>query len=104
MGGIKGVRYCKVVSVSDDTDCDLIKVKLSPEDDGSNSDGEYAFPLLPKMLHVKPKVGEGVFVFLTVIQSCHNKHDRQYSVNSQNPLYNSFIFVYDTGVIFPCKS
>jgi len=68
MGAIKGVRYCQVVSVSDDTDSDLIKVKILPEDSAYGEDYSklpYAFPLLPKMLHVKPKVGEGVFVFLT---------------------------------------
>lgn len=68
MGAIKGVRYCQVVSVSDDTDSDLIKVKILPEDSAYGDDYSklpYAFPLLPKMLHVKPKVGEGVFVFLT---------------------------------------
>lgn len=66
MGSIKGVRYCKVISISDDTDSDLIKVRISPEDDGLSDDSKipYAFPLLPKMFHVKPKVGEGVFVFL----------------------------------------
>ena len=66
MGSIRGVRYCKVISVSDDTDSDLIKVKLSPDDDAYENVSQlpYAFPLLPKMLHVKPKVGEGVFVFL----------------------------------------
>lgn len=68
MGAIKGVRYCQVVSVSDDTDSDLIKVKILPEDGAYGNDYSklpYAFPLLPKMLHVKPKVGEAVFVFLT---------------------------------------
>ena len=68
MGAIKGVRYCQVVSVSDDTDSDMIKVKILPEDSAYGNDYSklpYAFPLLPKMLHVKPKVGEAVFVFLT---------------------------------------
>jgi hypothetical protein len=68
MGAIKGVRYCQVVSVSDDTDSDMIKVKILPEDSAYGDDYSqlpYAFPLLPKMVHVKPKVGEAVFVFLT---------------------------------------
>lgn len=67
MGVIKDVRYCRVISVYDDTDSDLIQVRISPEDDGQKNDSElpYAFPLLPKMFHVKPKVNEAVFVFLT---------------------------------------
>lgn len=68
MGAIKGVRYCQVVNVSDDTDSDMIKVKVLPEDGAYGDDYSklpYAFPLLPKMFHVKPKVGEAVFVFLT---------------------------------------
>lgn len=64
-GEISVVRYCKVVSIDDDTDADRIKVRLYPEDnDKSLSEIDYAFPLLPKMFHVKPKVGEGVFILL----------------------------------------
>lgn len=64
-GKILGVRYCKVLSVSDDADADRIKVKLSPEDNYKTLDKiDYAFPLLPKAIHIKPKEGEGVFVFL----------------------------------------
>lgn len=66
-GKIQNVRFCKVVSVSDDTDADRIKVRLSPEDNSKDiSEIDYAFPLLPKMLHIKPKVGEAVLIFLAV--------------------------------------
>lgn len=64
-GKIQVVRFCKVISVDDDTDADRIKIRLSPEDNSKTIDEiDYAFPLLPKMFHVKPKVGEAVFVFL----------------------------------------
>lgn len=66
-GKIEVIRFCKVISVSDDTDADRIKVRLSPEDNHkSDSDLDYAFPILPKMFHVKPKVGEAVLVLLAV--------------------------------------
>lgn len=31
-GRISGIRFCKVLSITDDTDADRIKVRLSPED------------------------------------------------------------------------
>ena len=66
-GKIQTVRFCKVISISDDTDADRIKVRLSPEDNSKSIDEiDYAFPILPKMSHVKPKVGEAVLVLLAV--------------------------------------
>lgn len=66
-GKMPVVRFCNVISVNDDTDADRIKVRLIPEDNSKTIDEiDYAFPLLPKMFHVKPKVGEAVFVFLAV--------------------------------------
>ena len=66
-GKIQTVRFCKVISISDDTDADRIKVRLIPEDNSKSIDEiDYAFPLLPKMFHVKPKVGEAVLVLLAV--------------------------------------
>ena len=66
-GEISNVRFCKVLSIDDDTDADRIKVRLSPEDNSKTLDElDYAFPLLPKMLHVKPKVGEAVAVLLGI--------------------------------------
>ena len=61
-----GVRFCKVLSIDDDTDADRIKVRLLPEDNSikETKDLEYVFPLLPKVFHVKPKVGEAVLVLL----------------------------------------
>ena len=66
-GRIPVIRYCQVISIDDNTDADRIKVRLSPEDNSKSMDEiDYAFPLLPKLLHVKPKVGEGVLVLLSV--------------------------------------
>lgn len=66
-GKISLVRFCKVISVDDDADADRIKVRLSPEDNSKTIDDiDYAFPLLPKMLHIKPKVGEAVLVLLAI--------------------------------------
>ena len=44
---------------------ELIKVRLEP-DDAKRSEGSipYAIPALPKMLHIKPKVGEAVIVLV----------------------------------------
>lgn len=57
------IKICQVVSVDDETDGGRIRARVLPEDrDLSNSEIPYAFPLLPKMLHIKPKVGEAVMV------------------------------------------
>jgi hypothetical protein len=66
-GDIQVVRFCKVISVKDDTDAGRIKVRLSPEDNSKDiNEIDYAFPLLPKTFYVKPKVGEAVLIFLAV--------------------------------------
>lgn len=72
---VQNVRYCKVLSVQDATDSDLIQVRLEPEDNGIKNDKDlpYAFPLLPKMFHVKPKQGEGVFVFVAVSDNSNSQ-------------------------------
>lgn len=61
------IKYGKVLSVDDNQDSDRIKVRIIPDDNSKTFDElPYAFPLLPKALHVKPKVNEGVFVFFMV--------------------------------------
>lgn len=52
----------KVVSIEDDKAGDRIRVRL-PNSDKNVDEVQYAFPLLPKHLHIKPKVGEAVMVF-----------------------------------------
>lgn len=84
------IKLCEVLSVYDDADGARIKVHLSPEDDGKNfNDIPYAFPLLPKMLHIKPKVKEGVLVLLT---ETGNGYSNRYYVGPiiSQPQYLSF--------------
>jgi hypothetical protein len=60
------LKICQVFDIYDETDGERIKVRLSPEDDKkSDADIPFAYPLLPKLLHIKPKVGELVLVVLT---------------------------------------
>lgn len=65
MNEILNVRVCVVASVDDDKDANRIKVKLEPEDNGKSLENiPYAIPLLPQMIHIKPKVGEAVLLLL----------------------------------------
>lgn len=59
------VRESKVVSVDDKYDGSRIRVRLGGLD-GNVPDSQlpYCFPLLPKLIHITPKVGEAVIVFL----------------------------------------
>ena len=60
------LKICQVMDVYDDADGERIKVRLKPEDDKVKDEKiPYVYPLLPKMLHIKPKVGELVLVVLT---------------------------------------
>jgi hypothetical protein len=60
------IKICQVSDIYDETDGDRIKVRLSPEDDKvADKNIPYALPLLPKLMHIKPKVGEFVLILLT---------------------------------------
>lgn len=61
------IRLCEVLSVEDDKAGLRIKVRLDPEDGNIKyvEDLPFAFPLLPKLLHVNPKIGECVMVILS---------------------------------------
>lgn len=92
------VRLCKVISTIDDTDGDRIKVRFNPEDNHITNINEipWAFPILPKFLHVKPKVGECVFVLTAqgddgnsqryylgpVISQPHHMDDEPYTLDA----------------------
>jgi hypothetical protein len=52
----------KVESLSDEFDGERIKARIKNVDD-RYTELPYAFPLLPKTLHVKPKIGEAVIIF-----------------------------------------
>ena len=61
--------FCRVESVFDENDGLRIKVRIPTIDPLERDDPglkrvPYAFPLLPKHLHVNPRVGEMVLVFL----------------------------------------
>lgn len=65
-GKITGVRYGWVVNNADPTGAGRVAVRLAP-DDNNKKNGQIditAFPLMPKMFYVRPKIGEGVFVLL----------------------------------------
>lgn len=77
--------YGRVVSVDDITDSMLIKA-LVPEFDGTksiNDESLNAFPLLPKVLPIYPKVGEGVLVWLMNEKSPNEKRFYMGPVTSQ---------------------
>ncbi len=70
------LKFCQVIDVYDETDGERIKVKLSPEDDNRDiKDIPYAHPLLPKLIHIKPKIGETVLVVLMEVDNGYsNRH------------------------------
>lgn len=60
------IRFCQVLYVQDDFAGLRIKVRLKYEDSDIKLDKDlpYCSPLLPKMIHINPKVGELVLVIL----------------------------------------
>lgn len=88
-GKIEDVRCCPVISVDDETDAGQIKVRLHPyDDDKTINEIPYAFPLLPKMFYVKPKVMELVIVFLAIANDGNSQ--RYYIgpvISQENKLY-----------------
>lgn len=93
-GKLPVVRFCKVISIEDETDADRIKVRLSPEDNSKTDEElDYAFPLLPKSIHVKPKVGEAVLVLLAITNDGNSQRYYIGPVISQDHrLYNDPYF------------
>ena len=61
------IRLCEVLSVEDDNAGLRIKVRIDPDDGDVQyiDDLPYAYPLLPKLIHINPKVGECVMVILS---------------------------------------
>jgi len=63
------IYYGEVVSIEDDTDGGRIKVKIQDLDNKTpNGDLPWCYPLVPKFLHVYPKVGEVVRIFIEDIK------------------------------------
>ena len=59
-------RVCKVEDVKDDQNGLRIKIRLHPEDNNlQDEDIPWCFPLMPKHLHVNPKIGEMVLVLFS---------------------------------------
>lgn len=57
--------YGKVVSNNDELGANRIKVRVKGVDDGVSSDNlPFSFPLIQKFVHIIPKVGETVLIFL----------------------------------------
>lgn len=66
------IRLGIVTDVYDDTDGDRIRVHIVPEDEGVEND-VYAFPAMPKILHIKPKVNEYVLVITAIATDGHSQ-------------------------------
>ena len=85
----------EVLSIDDIYGGDRIKVRLLPEDGiKSVSEIAYAFPLLPKILHIKPKVGECVAIVCAID---NNKNSQRYYIGPvisqpQNLYYSDYQF------------
>lgn len=67
--GLGEVEYVEGGSFSFDDDANAGRIKVRVDSDGNKTTEElaYAFPLLPKSLHVLPQVGEGVIVLVSKI-------------------------------------
>lgn len=87
---ISGFRICEVISIDDENDAGRIKVRLTPEDNPlRDSELPFAYPLLPKMFHVMPKVGEAVYVDL------RNANDATSLRRYIGPIISQKDFLYD---------
>jgi hypothetical protein len=56
-------EICKVLRSEDPEGGDRIIARLSGDNDKTDNELPWAHPLLPKVLHIKPKVGEIVIIF-----------------------------------------
>lgn len=60
------LKIAKVIQNNDENCGFRIKARIFSEDDNlSDNELPYAFPLLPKMMHVLPKIGEAVLIIST---------------------------------------
>lgn len=72
MADVQGVKVCEVISVEDKTGMDRIKVRMIPEDNHKTNEqiitdeNNYVFPALPKLVFLKPKVGECTLVIVAI--------------------------------------
>jgi hypothetical protein len=96
----------KVISVDDESDGMRIKAFISGD---LANNIPYAFPLLPKMFQVRPKVGEAVMVFLSKLND--RRSDRFYvgPIVSQpqflqNAQYESSLSLFKDKILQPLES
>ena len=66
-------QICEVINVYDELGGDRIQAKPLTDSYEKNEGVPWAFPLLPKIIHVKPKVGESVLLFTIK----HGENDSQ---------------------------
>lgn len=82
-------QLAEVIEIVDSKDGDRIKAKPITDSHLFNKDVPYAFPLLPKMLHIKPKLGEKVLLF--TLDKENNYSQRFYIgpvITQQTHMYN----------------
>ncbi len=101
-------KLCTVEYVDDESKALRIKVRIHPYDDGkditmepsfenSNNGVPWCFPLLPKMLHVNPRVGELVVVFCQQPDSPYSQRLFFGPVISQDYMMDyDYDYVYET--------
>lgn len=96
------IRFSEVLSVDDDKEGLRIKVKLPYEDADCKyiEDLPYAFPLLPKMLHVNPKVGECVMIILQKTDDTRGNRFFIGPVISQQYMMNKDPYNYSSRSLF----
>ena len=83
---VKNMYYGEVVSIEDTTEGGRIKVRIADLDDQTlNEDLPYAYPAIPKFVHIYPQVGEVVRVFMEDIRYPQRGRHWVGSVISQLP-------------------
>lgn len=93
------IKICQVIDVNDINDGERIKVRIEPDDDFKRDEEvPYAFPLLPKMIHVKPKLGEYVLIILTEID---NGESNRYYIG---PIISQPQYMYKDNSMFTALS
>ena len=95
---VQFIKVCNVVSVKDNTGMDRIKVRMVPEDNELSDEeiisreNNYVFPAIPKLLFVKPKVGECVLVICATNNGDTQRYYLGPVISQQNQInYDSFM-------------
>lgn len=91
--------YGKVVSNQDELGANRIKARIVGIDDHVNSNNiSYAFPMVQKFLHVIPKVGESVLIFIPDVKNPNI--DRMYI----GPIISQPQMLFNDNEIYSSKS